>query len=223
VAELTEFTSEIATGLMYYVTPQPGIGGRIKQLVEDFVVREITPEGIVLPIQALKGIEQDNQNGDYTSAVGDGIMPAPYTVFYLQKYDWDNHRLIRILSRRLKTSRKRFSFAGTKDRRALTIQRMSAWKIPPERLLWLRIKDVKILNPVYANKPVKLGDLWGNNFTVIIRDIRESKIEIEIEQAIARFQEVVQKINVLELSAQSHILWEKHSSKEISKKQQRFI
>jgi len=195
VAELTEFTSEIATGLMYYVTPQPGIGGRIKQLVEDFIVREITPEGILLPINTLKEIEQDNQNGDYTSAVGDRIMPAPYTIFYLQKYDWDNHRLIRILSRRLKTSRKRFSFAGTKDRRALTIQRMSAWKIPPERLLWLRIKDVKILKPVYANKPVKLGDLWGNNFTVIIRDIRKSKIEIE--QAIARFQDVVQKMGGL--------------------------
>jgi len=176
VAELTEFKSEIATGMMYYVTPQHGIGGRIKQLVEDFVVREITPEGISLPINAQPGIENDKQNGEYT-------------IFYLQKYDWDNHRLIRILSRHLKTSRKRFSFAGTKDRRALTIQRMSAWKIPPERLLGLRIKDVKIFKPVYANKPVKLGDLWGNNFTVTIRDIRESRIEIE--EAIARFQEAV--------------------------------
>ena len=182
LAELVEFNSERATGLKYYVTPQSGIGGRIKQLVEDFVVREITPEGILLPIDAQQGIENDDQNGDYT-------------IFFLQKYDWDNHRLIRILSRRLKTSRKRFSLAGTKDRRALTIQRMSAWKIPPEKLLKLRIKDVKILNPVYANKPVKLGDLWGNNFTIIIRDIRESKIKIE--QSIAQFQEVVKMMGGL--------------------------
>ncbi len=182
VAELTEFTTERATGLMYYITPQPGIGGRIKQLVEDFVVREITPEGTILPINAEQVIKSDNQISEYT-------------IFNLQKHDWDTHRLIRILSRRLKTSRKRISFAGTKDRRALTVQRMSAWKIPPERLLELRIKDVKILNPVYADKPVKLGDLWGNNFTVIIRDIKESKMKLD--QAVTEFQEVVQQIGGL--------------------------
>ncbi|MFX1465713.1 MAG: tRNA pseudouridine(13) synthase TruD [Promethearchaeota archaeon] len=180
--ELTEITSERAIGLLYYVTPQPGIGGRIKQLVEDFIVQEITPEGIILPINAQQKKENNNQNGEYT-------------IFYLQKHDWDNHRLIRILSRRLKTSRKRFSLAGTKDRRAVTVQRMSAWKIPAEQLLKLRIKDVKILNPVYANKPVKLGDLWGNNFTIIIRDIRESKMKIE--QAVAQFQEVFKMIGGL--------------------------
>jgi tRNA pseudouridine13 synthase len=183
VAGLTEFTSERATGLMYYITPQPGIGGRIKQLVEDFVVREITPEGKILSTDYLE--EKKN----------DGNGQGPYTVFILQKYDWDTHRLVRILSRRLKTSRKRFSFAGTKDRRALTIQRMSAWKISPERLLELRIKDVKILTPVYSSKPVELGNLWGNNFTIIIRDIGKSKRDIE--HAITQFQLTVQEIGGL--------------------------
>jgi len=182
MTEQTVFTSETAMGLTCYLTPHPGIGGRIKQLIEDFIVQEITPDGIILPINAEQGIEENNQSGEYT-------------VYYLQKYDWDTHRLIRILSRRLKTSRKRFSFAGTKDRRALTIQRMSAWKIPPERLLKVRIKDVKILNPTYAEKPVKLGDLWGNKFTLIIRNIKESKEQIA--KAIAQFLETVQGIGGL--------------------------
>ncbi|MFX1519294.1 MAG: tRNA pseudouridine(13) synthase TruD [Promethearchaeota archaeon] len=183
MTEPSVFSSKREIGLMGYITPQPGIGGRIKQLIEDFIVREITPDGKILPINISQEIEQSNSlNGEYTE-------------FNIVKKDWDTHRLIHKLSRRLRVSRKRISFAGTKDRRALTVQRMSVWKIPPSKLLELRIKDVKILNPSYAKTPISLGDLWGNNFTIIIRDISESTVKIE--QICDLFLENIQEIGGL--------------------------
>ena len=183
MTEPSVFSSKRDIGLMRYITPQPGLGGRIKQLIEDFIVREITPDGKILSINASQEIEQSNSlNGEYTE-------------FNIVKKDWDTHRLIHKLRRRLRVSRKRFSFAGTKDRRALTVQRMSVWKIHPSKLLELRIKDVKILNPIYAKTPISLGDLWGNNFTIIIRDISESTVKIE--QIIDLFLENIQEIGGL--------------------------
>ena len=64
-----------------------------------------------------------------------------------------------------------FSFAGTKDKRGVTSQLVTAWKLPAERLRGLKIRGVEFGNFRYVDKPLRLGALTGNEFQVILRNV----------------------------------------------------
>ena len=145
-------------GMEVYASRTEGIGGRIKQIPEDFIVEEITPDGKILEI-GNRGIENKNQE------------EKEYVHFTLQKYNWDTMKAIKEISRRLGISHKRFGFAGTKDKRALTTQRVSLWNKKIEDLERVRIKDIKLKDFRYEDERINLGDLLGNRFTVVIRNL----------------------------------------------------
>ena len=126
----------------------------IKQTPQDFVVEEITPDGTVLEAGATP-----------VFAGGSG----EHLVFVLEKQDWDTIAAVSEVAKRLHCSEKRLGFAGTKDRRALTAQRCSVWKLTPEQLAGVKIKDI-LLKPLCYGERVGLGDLQGNRFTITVRD-----------------------------------------------------
>jgi tRNA pseudouridine13 synthase len=128
-----------------YFTTSPGTGGLIRQQIEDFVVDEITNR-----------VETTN---------------GKYLIVELAKRNWDTHHLVRELSRILRISQDRFGWAGTKDRRAFTKQRISIWDMSEEELARVRLKDVELTPVGRSNKKISLGDLWGNRFKITIRDI----------------------------------------------------
>jgi len=78
---------------------------------------------------------------------------------------------MRELSRILRVSQDRFGWAGTKDKRALTKQKISIWDMSAEELARVRLKDVELTPVGRSNKKISLGDLWGNRFKITIRDI----------------------------------------------------
>ncbi|HIE33946.1 MAG TPA: tRNA pseudouridine(13) synthase TruD, partial [Candidatus Altiarchaeales archaeon] len=167
---------EIGLGLETYKSRSRGIGGRIKTNPEDFIVEEIIKDKRVLEIDS-----------EMNFPVGD---EKEYLHFTLQKTNWDTLRAIREISNRLGISKKRLNFAGTKDKRAITTQRVSVWKKTIEDLKKVGIKDIILRDFQYSDKRINLGDLWGNRFTVVIRDtnlgvneIREriNRIEIELD------------------------------------------
>ncbi|MEM0475777.1 MAG: tRNA pseudouridine(13) synthase TruD [Candidatus Norongarragalinales archaeon] len=126
---------------------------------EEFVVEEITRGGVVLEIDTpvnLGAPQDQTLTRDY------------FTRFVLQKKNWNSMQALSEIARRLHALPKRFDFAGTKDRAALSTQLCSAFAIPPERLLALKIKDVKILGAWKSKNKVKLGELAGNRFTVTL-------------------------------------------------------
>ena len=137
---------------MKFYTNGSGIGGRLKQRIEDFKVEEI-------PKKLEKGDE--------------------YTIFWMEKFNWDTHRAVGEIAKRLHIGTKRLGIAGTKDKRAVTKQRISAWKIEPEQLKNIKIRDIKIYNFSKAGKRLNLGDLEGNKFEIIVRDVSLDKDEIE--------------------------------------------
>ncbi len=128
-----------------------GIGGRLKTFPEDFIVEEVPLE---IP---------EDENGRYTLA-------------FVRSRNWETNRLVRQLSRALGISRKRIYFAGTKDKRAITTQVM-VFDASPEDVLSIRIKDVSITGVHRVKEPVFLGDLIGNRFEIIIRDVSEDAME----------------------------------------------
>jgi len=85
---------ETVVGISAFFTSAQGLGGRIKASAEDFVVDEVSMD---LP----------------RSETG------PYTAARIRTRNWETNRLVRELARHLHISRKRISFAGTKDRRAV--------------------------------------------------------------------------------------------------------
>jgi len=148
-------------GISGYLTTAPGLGGRLKASPEDFVVDEVSVD---LP---------RSEGGRYTAA-------------RLRTRNWETNRLVRELARRLRISRKRIAFAGTKDRRAVTTQ-LVQFEALPELLESLTLKDVEVLDTFRTDKRLEIGDLLGNRFRVVVREIPLPKEEIETRaEAVAR-------------------------------------
>src|SRR3989441_1463388 len=144
---------EAVVGISGYLTRGEGLGGRIKASAEDFVVDEISVD---LP---------PSEAGRYTAA-------------RLRTRNWETNRLVRELARRLRISRKRIAFAGTKDRRAVTTQLFQI-DAPPGLLEGLRLKDVEVLQRFRTERRLEIGDLLGNRFHIIVRDIPLPREDIE--------------------------------------------
>ncbi len=137
---------------------------RIKEKPEDFIVEEIRPDGHVLA----RGEEYKFREKSACSP-GEGAL-----IFVLEKNNWGTIGAIREIAKRLRISQKRLNFAGTKDRRAITTQRCSVQGLEREALEALKIKDI-ILKPLAYGAEVKLGDLTGNRFTILVKDVDPDK------------------------------------------------
>lgn len=150
---------EKETGVLLYATRGEGTGGRIRQQAQDFLVEEIT------------------NRTDIAGGTGSG-NGGKYLLVELTKKNWDTHHLVRELSRMMHISQDRFGWAGTKDRRALTKQLISIWNVSEEDVRRLRLRDVELAPLGCSNRKLSLGDLWGNRFRIIVRDIALSKDEL---------------------------------------------
>jgi tRNA pseudouridine13 synthase len=158
MAPLKPPAADIYVGMEEYQSSTPGIGGTVKGDPRDFLVAEIMEGGRAVSF-----------DGDLP---GD-LSPGDYTHFTLVKENWDTMRAIKEIAQRTGVSRERFAFAGTKDKRALTAQRVSAYKVPIERLKGLKMKDIVLKDFTYADENLGLGSLWGNRFTIRVRDVGE--------------------------------------------------
>ncbi len=151
-------------GMRVYISKGEGFGGRIKEKPEDFIVEEIMPDGRVLKV----GKEQSYRD------VGKG----EYVHFTLQKKNWSTLRAIREISKRLRVSGKRLGFAGTKDKRAVSTQRVSVWNKKIDELAGIDIRDIILRDYRYGDNRINLGDLRGNRFTITIRGVDLNREEL---------------------------------------------
>lgn len=149
--QVTKIEKQI--GIDLYSTDIDGLGGQLRQEVEDFIVKEVT----------------NREEG----------LEGKYLILELVKRDWDTHHLIRTLAKILQISQKRISVAGTKDKRALTTQKISIFDVEASEIEKIHLKDIELKVLGRARKSVELGDLWGNNFRITIRNIAHSSEETE--------------------------------------------
>lgn len=96
---------------------------------------------------------------------------------------------MRELSRILRVSQNRFGWAGTKDKRALTKQKISIWDVCEEDAARVRLKDVELRPIGRSNKKISLGDLWGNRFKITIR-----AIELSQDETLLRIKAITQEL-----------------------------
>lgn len=101
-----------------------------------------------------------------------------YLNFTLCKRNMDTNAVIRDISKRARLSKGRqITFAGTKDKRGITSQRCQVYRVPMEQLNGLNpkngIQNAKYVlgDFKYTKDSIQLGDLVGNQFRIVIRNI----------------------------------------------------
>lgn len=144
----TPYPVERAVGIDYYVSDATGTGGRLRETPADFCVRE------------LEQFETEPVDAD--------TGPYPHLLVRATLRDWDTNDFASALSNRLGISRERISWAGTKDKRAVTTQLFSIDGIASDALPALSDVECEVVGR--AGRPILFGDLAGNAFEVTVRD-----------------------------------------------------
>lgn len=142
-----------------YVTNDQGIGGTIRNHYEDFYVEEI-------PIQE-----------SLPSAEGPNIW------IWVEKIGRTTLDVLMDISRDLHISRKRMGFAGMKDKKAISRQWICISNMDSEdqfeevKALDGTIHNTKFLKVVRGRKKLRMGQLAGNKFKILIKDLKNEDIE----------------------------------------------
>ena len=145
---------EEVLGIGTYLTPDlPGIGGRLKMYPEDFIVNEIS-------------INPEQQEG------------GKYTIARIRTRNWETNQLVREMATQLRISRKKITYAGTKDKRAITTQ-LFCFQAPMDEVLKINLPGFMIIDAYPSNKKIMLGDLIGNKFNLVVRNIELPESEIK--------------------------------------------
>ncbi len=148
-----------------YLSGRKGTGGSIKNSPEDFIVEEIGKDGRIFETGRM--IEREDKEGDFTH-------------FVLQKREWTTEGAIRRIAKALGTGKKRFGYAGNKDKISVSTQLVSVFGVEKDRLLSLDLKDIGINGAWTAPEKVRLGELLGNRFTIKVRDAENGERVKEI-------------------------------------------
>lgn len=127
----------------------------IKLKPEDFIVKEIFSPKL-------------SEKGDYV-------------YFELTKKNYNTLDAIKKIAYAVKIEQKKFGFAGSKDRNAVTTQIISVKTANDDKirqLASLSMNDIIIKVIGRAEKPISLGDHEGNEFTITIRNMDKTPSEI---------------------------------------------
>ena len=94
-----------------------------------------------------------------------GLPPGKkFCAFTLFKENLDTMTCVSLLAKLCNTGTRSFGYAGTKDRRAATVQRVTAMGIPAGKLANLSLRFGAVGDFEYVDTPLKLGDLSGNRW-----------------------------------------------------------
>ena len=106
-------------------------------------------------------------------------LGGDYLHFTLYKENKDTLEVITYLARALNLRSHSFQFAGNKDRRAVTSQRASVYRVFPDKLANINrsLRNARIGNFEYKDHSLALGDLVGNAFHICLRECNSGNAE----------------------------------------------
>jgi len=142
----------------------------LKEKPKDFIVEEINGVHGVINERFLQKLKfNDKSDGKFLRCV-------------LVKRDVDTISTFKILSRCLGIKEERISVAGLKDKKAVTYQMISFMNtkkddVEKRKDCWEK-RGIRVVPVEYGDK-VFLGDLEGNRFTIVVRNVEGRKEEIE--------------------------------------------
>jgi tRNA pseudouridine13 synthase len=169
-------------GIEVYVTKSSGIGGVIRQSVEDFIVEEVLVDG------SRAGINQFYER----KVLGSSPIRDRYLICVLVKRDWDNFQAIETISKQLGVSAEQIQIAGIKDAKAITSQHITIENVTTENVQKVNVKDIEIRPVGYIRNRLSSYYILGNTFHIRIRDLRHSKpvIKKRVAKIIEELEEI---------------------------------
>ena len=155
-------TLDKVTGMYTFLFPEERSGGIIRSSPEDFIVEEILSNGLY---------------ASYPPKFPE-IKKGRYSLYLLERRDIDLFICLNQIANHFSISRDKISFAGIKDKRAVSRQFISI-KYGPKRNI--ERENFKLLYLTRFNRKLSPRYLVGNRFTVRIRncDISQGKKLIE--------------------------------------------
>jgi tRNA pseudouridine13 synthase len=148
--------AERAIGIDFYGSSTPGVAGRTKATADDFRVTEISSYPKPDPL-------------------------GTFTVLRVVSRGWEQHELGAAIARRLGLAPRAVSWAGTKDRRAVSERLLSYRGAPPSGTLDL--PGVEVVDAYRARDGLMLGHHYGNAF-----EIRVTELALPPVEAVAAFR-----------------------------------
>lgn len=107
-------------------------------------------------------------------------LGGDYVHFVLHKENMDTMESVNLIASKLRIKTNMITYAGIKDRRAKTTQLMSVRRIEPSKLAQVssKIRCITLGNYSFKPKGLKLGDLQGNRFRIVLRNVTGSDEQI---------------------------------------------
>ena len=155
-------------GIEVYATRSLGIGGAIRQFVEDFIVEEVLVNGSKAQVYPVK---------DYGEI--EDVKKERYLLCVLIKRNWDTFRAIREIANQLNINSGRVQIAGIKDAKAVTAQHITIEDVTPKEVKKIKVSDIEVRPLGYFRSKLSSYFLLGNNFHVTIRAVNHSKTTIK--------------------------------------------
>ncbi|KAK3401045.1 pseudouridine synthase [Sordaria brevicollis] len=122
-------------------------------------------------------------------------LGGEYLHFTMYKENKDTMDAVNTIARLLKVKATNFGFAGTKDRRAGTVQRISVHRQRASNLLWLntRLPNIKVGDFVHAKEPLQLGQHGGNEFVITLKNCQPlGGAGCSVDQRVRKLREAVE-------------------------------
>lgn len=156
--------------MTYYTTTIP-LKGTMKHRYTDFVVQEIDLKGNICRSLA-EGVSEE-------VVIPENPDNKLFLHCTMQKVNIDVQNSIKSLALNQKCGKTRFGFAGMKDKRGITSQRISIYEPNIEQLRKFNYRQIKLFDFEWSDTKIDLGDLKGNAFNIVIRDLDFSKNELQ--------------------------------------------
>ncbi|KAI6220203.1 TRUD domain-containing protein [Aphelenchoides besseyi] len=94
--------------------------------------------------------------------------------FTMSKEGHDTNFAVSLIAKFMNRNQSVFGVCGIKDRRALTSQRISGHSLDVRRLLMLneKLRGIVVSDVSFSAERLNVGELWGNRFSIALRDFR---------------------------------------------------
>lgn len=126
------------------------------------------------------------------------MIPAgegEHIYLHIKKREVNTHWVARLLSEKFGVKEHDVSYAGQKDRYAVTTQWFSIYAPKIDIALETRPfpdEDIEILTQTRHSKKLRRGDLVGNRFNIVLRDIKSAEAESVEDSSIETLKAVIE-------------------------------
>lgn len=140
----------------------------------DFIVEEVGEKGVCRTSTSIKRFDEvkvDIEGLDINDR-------RNFLSCELEKIDLDHFTALSLLGKGIKKLPHEVGYAGSKDKKAWTCQRISIFDPDIEKIKSFSQKGIILKNFKWIRHKIKIGDLKGNKFTIVLRDADKDALKV---------------------------------------------